>query len=170
MPSLPELPSKSNVLIDANVLVYALTRQSVQCLDLLRRCDVEEVAGFTTVEVLNDVCHRLMLAEAVARGLISRPNAAALKSKRTAISSLRSYWDQMQRVLDSNLLFLELDVSRVRSAERLREQYGLMTTDSTVLAAAFALGIDRLASNDKDFAAVQEVITYYPTDVPVRTS
>ena len=65
---LTELPAGTEVLLDANVLIYALTKRSPECSALLRRCAVQEVFGFTTVEVVNDVCHRLMLAEAMGRG------------------------------------------------------------------------------------------------------
>ncbi len=78
--ALLSLPPRQEVLLDANVLVYALTGQSRQCWDLIRRSAAQDVAAFTTVEVLNDVCHRLMLGEAAGRGLIPKQNASALKA------------------------------------------------------------------------------------------
>ncbi len=58
---LPEIPSGSDVFLDANVVVYALCGDSDECVDLLRRCASEEVYGVVTVDVINDVTHKLML-------------------------------------------------------------------------------------------------------------
>ena len=66
MPWLPlsAVPPGSEVLLDANVLVYAVLGTSRQCVELIDDCISGEVVGFVTVEVLGEACHRLMLAEA----------------------------------------------------------------------------------------------------------
>src|SRR5437660_706334 len=142
---LPSLPDGSDVLLDANVLVYALCDLSEQCTDLLLRCEREEISGFATVEIVNEACHRLMVAEAYSRGLISRPNASSLRGKSDVIKSLTEYPTQLDRVLSSNLLILDLETARLRLAQRARDQFGLMTNDSMLIAAAFALGIRSVA-------------------------
>jgi predicted nucleic acid-binding protein len=163
---LTAIPAGANLLLDANVLVYALAGLSAQCVELLRRCDIEDVYGFTTVEIVNEVTHRLMVAEALAKGVIQRPAAGALKGRKAAIRSLGDYWAQAQRLLDSNLLILDLDEPRVRIAQRVQSQHGLLTTDSTFAAAALELGIDRLASNDADFLDTPGLTVHRPTDLP----
>ena len=67
--------------IDANIFVYAFRERSAQCAGLLARCRAQEVFGVTTLEVVNEVTHRLMLAEAVQEGIIGRPLAALLAGK-----------------------------------------------------------------------------------------
>ena len=83
MPPLPlaSIPHGEDVLIDANVLVYGALALSAQCQELLRRCALRDLSGFTTIETLSDACHRLMVGEAAGRGLIARPNAANLQGK-----------------------------------------------------------------------------------------
>lgn len=162
---LADIPTGDDVLLDANVLIYALSGASAQCVELLRRCDVEEVFGFVTVEAVNEVCHRLMVAEAFGKGLIATPGVRSLKGKRSVIAGLSDYWVQTGRLLDSNLLVLDLDVARLRRAQRLRAAHGLLTTDATILAAAVELGIGRFASNDADFTGVP-VVVHAPTDLP----
>jgi predicted nucleic acid-binding protein len=61
--SLPKLPAGIDIFLDANVFIYAFGGQSKQCLELLFRCAREEVYGVTTIEAINEVTHRLMLAE-----------------------------------------------------------------------------------------------------------
>jgi hypothetical protein len=54
--------------------------------------DAQEVFGVTTLEVVNEVSHRLMLAEAVEESIIGRPLAALLAGKHNSIIRLRRYW------------------------------------------------------------------------------
>jgi predicted nucleic acid-binding protein len=163
--SLEGLAAGSQVLIDANIFIYAANRRSRHCVDFLDRCAREEIRGATTVEVLGEVCHRLMLEEALATGVVTRAAASALRRKRQAIRSLRSYWPLVAKLLDSNLLTLDLDQSRFRRAQLMREQYGLLANDSLVLAAADTFGIDDLATDDDDFEHVEWLTVHKPGDI-----
>jgi predicted nucleic acid-binding protein len=86
--SLANLPAGIDIFLDANIFIYAFGGQSQQCLDILLRCAREEVYGITTIEVINEVTHRLMLAEAIATGVIRRERAQDLKGKTDAIRQL----------------------------------------------------------------------------------
>jgi hypothetical protein len=167
MPLLPmeAVPDRGAILVDANILVYAVGGQSAQCERLLRRIANEEVSGFVTCETLNEACHRLMVGEAFAKGLIRRPSAAALRSKADAVRSLTTYWDQITRIMDGGFLVIELDAGRMRQAQHMRVAHGFLATDSLILAAASELGIDRLASNDRDFERVDWLTVFRPTDL-----
>lgn len=103
--SLSQLPRGTEVLIDANVLAYALQGRSQHSEELLRRCVNREISGFTTVDVLADVCHRLMLTEAAATGLIGRPNAANLQGKPHIVRQLSDYWQRLLKVRAAPLRF-----------------------------------------------------------------
>lgn len=48
----------------------------------------EEVYGVTTIEAINEVTHRLMLAEALAAGVIRRARAQELRGKTEPFGSL----------------------------------------------------------------------------------
>ena len=65
--------------------MYGLLGESQQSARFIERCRNEDLAGVTTTEVVGEVCHRLMLKEAMDLGLIGRPNAASLKAKHKAI-------------------------------------------------------------------------------------
>jgi len=85
---LPTLPAGLDIFLDANIFVYAFGGQSEQCLELLFRC-AREVYGVTSIEVISEVTHRLMLAEALATGIIRRARAQDLRGKVDAIRQLR---------------------------------------------------------------------------------
>jgi predicted nucleic acid-binding protein len=162
---LPDLPSGSLVFIDANIFIYGMLRESVQCADLIERCRQEEVAGVTTTEVVSEVCHRLMIKEAMDLGLISRPAASALKSKHTGIRGLRKYWELTARIFQLNLVVLSSSEARHRAAQRIRDQHGLLTNDSLIVAACFEREIPSLASRDADFELIPELTLYRPSDM-----
>lgn len=168
MPSdvLSSVPQGSDVFLDANIFVYAFGRQSQQCYDLLARCAREEVFGITTLEVINEVTHRMMLAEAVATGVITQANASALKEKQQAVRGLTQYWPQTIHIFEFNLLILSSDQSRLHRAQTVRSSHGLLTNDSLIIAAMDEYGIPCLATRDDDFDHLPGVAVFKPTDLP----
>jgi predicted nucleic acid-binding protein len=162
---LPNLPSGADVFLDANVFIYSLSGRSNECRDLLHRCSVEEVFGITTLEVINEVSHRLMLTEAVANGVVTRERATDLKGKWQDITRLTQYWIQTARIFGLNLLILTSDQPRLHRAHTARSRYGLLTNDSLILAAMDEYGIGYLATRDNDFDHISELTVYKPTDI-----
>lgn len=162
---LPALPGGTLVFVDANIFIYGLLGQSRQCAHLIERCQKEEVAGVTTTEVVGEVCHRLMVKEAMDLGLIRRPAASALKSKHDAIRGLRKYWELTARIFRWNLVVLGSNEARHRAAQRIRNDHGLLTNDSLVVAACFEHDIRSLASRDADFRLIPELKVYGPSDL-----
>lgn len=163
---LPSLPQGSDVFLDANIFIYAFGRQSQQCHDLLARCAREEVFGITTLGVINEVTHRMMLSEAVATEVITRENARDLKGKHQAIQGLTQYWPQTTRIFGLNLLILSSDQPRLHRAQTVRSSHGLLTNDSLIIAAMDEYGILYLASRDDDFDHLAGVTVFKPTDLP----
>ena len=162
---LTELAAGSRVLVDSNIFIYAADRKSDECVEFLERCGREELHGITTLEILTEVCHRLMLEDAFANGMVQRATAAQLRRKRQFIPQLRTYWPAVIRPLDMNLLLLQLDETRFRDAQVIRERYGLLTNDSLILAAVDSYGITNLATRDSDFDEVPWLTVYKPGDI-----
>ena len=132
---LPNLPRGADVFLDANIFIYAFAAQSTDCRELLRRCAREEVCGITTLEVINEVTHRLMLSEAVAAAVITRASVAALKGKWREVTRLTQYWVQTVRIFGLNILIMDSDALRLHRAQTMRSRHGLLTNDSLILAA-----------------------------------
>ena len=65
-------PAGTRLFLDANIFVYAFLGHSNQCRELLGRCATEQVLGITSLDVVNEVTHRMMLAESVGSGVIKR--------------------------------------------------------------------------------------------------
>ena len=122
------------------------------------------MAGVTTLEVVGEVCHRLMLKEASDSGLISRANAASLKRKPNAVRGLHKYWELTARIFSLNLALLPSNEGRHHDAQRIRSKYGLLTNDSLIVAACLEYGIRLIATRDSDFDRVAKLIVHSPAD------
>ena len=72
MDGIANLPAGTHLFIDANIFIYAFLGHSNQCRDLLGRCATEQVVGITSLDVVNEVTHRMMLAEALGSGVIRK--------------------------------------------------------------------------------------------------
>lgn len=162
---LPNLPRGADVFLDANIFIYAFAAQSPDYRELLRRCAREEVCGITTLEVINEVTHRLMLSEAVATAVITRVSVAALKGKWREVTRLTQYWVQTVRIFGLNILILDSDGPRLHRAQTMRSRHGLLTNDSLILAAMDEYRIGCLATRDDDFDHVAGLMVYKPTDI-----
>jgi predicted nucleic acid-binding protein len=162
---LHSLPDGSFIFIDANILIYALSGQSGECRRLLERCLREEVTGITLFETVNEVTHRLMVAEAVAKGLIPSGGARSLRQNFRVIPTLRDYWTNTERVLSLNLLFMAVTESVVRGAQSVRSSSSLLTNDSMIVSCMREYGLSFLASSDADFERVAGITVFKPTDL-----
>lgn len=164
---LSDIPSGSDVFLDTNVVVYALCGDSEQCVNLMRRCASEDVCGVLTLDVVNDVTHKLMLREARDAGVIPRPRADLLSSRLDKVPALTRYWQQVQHLLRISLIVLEVEVSWLYEAQALRSSFGLLTGDSVIAAAMTQNGLAAIASADSDFDRLPDICRYVPTDLPV---
>ena len=162
---LDAVPNGSDVLIDANLLVYGLSAKSAQCKRLLERCSNEEITGITLFEAVNNATHEFMKAEAVAKGLCTRQPRKYLSENPDQVKLLTDYWANTQRILALNLVFLPVEEDLVTGAQTERVNAGLLTNDSIIVAAMRAWGISRLASNDRQFDAVAGITVFSPSDV-----
>ena len=162
---LQNLPAGTHLFLDANIFIYAFLGHSSQCRDLLGRCATEQVFGITTLDVVNEVTHRMMLAEALGNGVIKRDRVRDLRGKWREIANLTEYWEQTSAIFALNILVLLSDEARLHRAHSVRARYGLLTNDSLIVAAMEENGIDSLASRDGDFDHISGLTIYKPTDI-----
>jgi predicted nucleic acid-binding protein len=165
--NLDDIPVGSLCVVDTNVLLYAEQGVSPQAQRFIRRCANGELKAVLPQTVWQELAHKLMLAEAMMRGLTSGGNPAAkLAAKPDAIRGLSLYRAKVKSLVDLSFGFEPCQLGDL--TERgfaLQEQYGLLTNDAVVLAVALRLKADVLVSNDKSFRGVAELDVYYPTDL-----
>lgn len=161
-----ELKPGTTIFIDANIFIYHFTGISEECSSLLERCEGEEILGFTTTNILLEVIYRLMMLEALARGLVTTGNVAKkLKSKPEIVKQLTVYANQAQKIPEMNINIIPITQELCYQAVAWQQKYGLMTNDSILLAACRQQDCIFLASNDRAFSQVENLILLQPLDV-----
>jgi predicted nucleic acid-binding protein len=165
--NLDDIPSGSLCVIDTNVLLYAEQGVSEQSKRLLRRCARGELSVILPQTIWQELTHKLMLAEAMTKGLISGGNPAGrLAAKPDAIRGLSLYRAKVQALVDLGIGFESCTLKDLtRTAFGLQEKYGLLTNDAMGLSVAIRLKADALVSSDKAFHRVTEVAVHAPTDL-----
>jgi len=166
MRPLDRLPAGQRVYIDATVFIYHFTKASAQCSALLKRVERAELLGVTGAHTLAEVTHRLMIIEAVHRGLIQGGNLAAkLGAKRAAVRTLSTYQTSLDALLAIGLEVLPLDAAALRAGAMVRRTYGLLTNDSLNVALLQQARVTCLATSDRDFVDIPGLHIYHATDL-----
>ena len=164
---LEDLPSGERIFVDANILIYHFAGISVECRAFLQRCESRQVEAFTGIHILLEVTHRLMVLEALHKGLItgSQP-ARKLKEQPEVIKSLREYNQSVRQIPRMRIRVRTITAAIVRASEAIRVQEGLMTNDSVTVALMRQMGLTAVATADTDFNNVSHLSVYQPGDIP----
>lgn len=107
----------------------------------------------------------MMLAEAVAKNIISVPYAKNLSQVSQKIPTLSDYWKSAGQILKMNLHIFESKDRTHSDANTLRRSNGLLTNDSLLVSIMNDLNITDIATNDGAFDRVSGLNVYKPTDV-----
>ena len=95
----------SEIFIDSNIFIYHFTNVSEECSRFLERCEDKEIKGFTSVNVLLEVLHRLMMVEVVKKELLSPPDLVKKINKNPEIvKQLNKYFINTQKIEDMGIL------------------------------------------------------------------
>ena len=152
--------------MDATVFVYHFAGASSACRRFLDRAERRELKAFTSVAALAEVSHRLMMIEAVSRGLVTAGNVAKkLRRKPGAVKKLRTYHENVQRIPLMGVEVEPLDLKTLLNAADLRVAYGLMVNDSLMASTALSTGLQVIATADQDFERVPTLSVASPDDL-----
>lgn len=163
---LETVPAGCAIFVDSTIFIYHFTGVSTECRDFLGRCEQGDVTGVTSVTVLAEVAHRLLVVEAVKMGIVSGGNPAQKLARRpAALSGLSLYWEQVRQIPLMGMDVLGLDLKVVLDSESFRRQCGLMANDSIIASTASAAGIACMASADQDFQRLPGFDVYGPGDL-----
>ena len=165
MPILPltNIPVGADIFADSNILVYALTGRSRECQDFVRQFYTGRITAFASSDVISDVVHRLLIAEATERtGRLY--NHRSLKSDPDLVRSLTTWKSKMTDLLRSPLVVEEVTIEAVRSLLTHIPATGLLGKDALIYGSMAKYGLTRIATNDADFERLGLTV-YKPTDL-----
>jgi predicted nucleic acid-binding protein len=159
----------SVIFLDATIFVYHFTGASENSRELLKRCEAGTIKGVTSVVVLAEVAHRLLMIEGVMKGIVSRGNLSKKMAENpTGIKTLTIYQEQVDRIPLMGIKIESLELSTVLRSADLRRRYGLMVNDSLVAMSAIEIQADGIATADGDFDVVHEISVFHPGDVQTK--
>ena len=162
---LDDVASGQEIFVDSNIFIYHFTGRSQSCRRLLERCESGEVLGVTGTHVILEALHRLMMLEAVQKGLVSSGNVVRrLKERPDIVMALTDYTVQAGQIPHMGIEVLPIDTRLIRPSQDVRTRTGLMVNDSISVALMVQRGITSIASQDKDFLNVAGFQVYSADD------
>jgi len=163
---LEDLPGGAPIFVDANIFIYHFSGISLECRAFLQRCESRQVEAFTGVHIVLEVMHRLMMLEALQKGLSTGGQPARkLKEQPEIIKVLREYNQSVQQIPRLNICVRTITSGVVRASETIRVQNGLMTNDSITVALMRKLSLTAIATADADFDNISALRVYQPRDI-----
>jgi len=157
----------SRVFIDTNIFLYHISEHSIygrSCTEFLNRIENGEIKGVTSVVVLNELLHKLILAEVVEkRGLKLYRVIDYIKRNPNVLENLKTY-DIVQGVGNlGNLRVYDLRYEYFNTAMKFMKEFSLLSNDALHIAVMKIHNIKNLASNDPDFERVDWINLYKPS-------
>ena len=162
--TLRELPATEEIFIDANIFLYSAFKHPVfgnKCKNFLIRIEKEEIKGYTSDFVLNEIFHKLMIAEIVKKfGIAAKQVVRFVKKKPEVIAELETVWTEMEIIKGFNISIL--NGSLFPDFIKISKMYWLMATDAFHVATMKKHGITNIATNDPDFERVNGTKVWKP--------
>ncbi|MDD4447450.1 MAG: PIN domain-containing protein [Methanothrix sp.] len=158
------MPDGESIFLDANIFLYSAFDHPTfgrACRDFLNRVDQEEIHGYCSAFVLNEVFHKLMMSEIVNKFGVQAAAANNLfKQKQEIINELCDLWDEMDILNSINITILDGQI--FPEFVDLSMKYHLLAMDSAHLAIMRRNGLTNLATNDADFKRVTDLKIWKP--------
>lgn len=161
-----KIPAGTRVFLDANVQAYHFLQVeplAQTCHVLFRRIARQEIEAFTSASVAADVVHRAMVIEAVTKlGLQSREAVSYLKAHPQAIRELQQYKIIPHEFTLARIHILDVTYKEIHNSKQFRDEYGMLTNDSIILAVMQRHNLVHLVTNDDDFERVPGIQVWMP--------
>ena len=164
---LNDLRDGARAFVDSNILIYHFAGKSADCRAFLQRCEQGRVEALTGAHIVLEVTHRLMILEALQKGLIpSGQPARRLKRRPEVVKVLSDYNRAVRQIPQIGIRVHDVQLPVVNASEAVRVKDGLMTNDSVTVAMMQELGLTQIATHDSDLQRVSNLEVYQPGDVP----
>lgn len=161
-----DVPAGASLFIDANTFVYHFSPHATlgaPCTELLERINQQEISASTSIDVLRDVAHRIMTAEAMTReGWPVAGIAHRLRKHPDVIRALSVFRQSIDDVPRFGVTIVSSPTSIASAAALVSQQYGLLSGDAMIVALMQQFGLTNLASHDDDFDRVPWLTRYAP--------
>ncbi|MEM7538925.1 MAG: type II toxin-antitoxin system VapC family toxin [Chloroflexota bacterium] len=163
---LADLPNDSLICADANILAYHFNKTPEYTeisAKFLERSANGEITILTSPQIVSNVVHRSMLAEAQRDfGLDNKNLANHLKTHPEIVRQLKEHLDVPSSLARFRVHMLPLNHIHHHAAKFFRSEYGIMANDSLLLGFMRVEKVRHLATNDRDFRQVKGIMVWEP--------
>jgi predicted nucleic acid-binding protein len=161
-----DLPDGDRCFVDANIFYYQFVNTpplSNPCTTFLERAANGTIEAYTSLHILSEAVHKVMLTEAEAK--FGRKRAGLvnwLQRNQHRISELSSFLQAAVSLTGMVLSVLPAAAALLVEAATSSAQLGLLTNDALVVALMRRHGPTNLVTNDDDFDAVPGLTVWKP--------
>lgn len=160
------IPTGAKVFIDSNIFIYHFLSKHIlseSCTNILKNIEDGIYHGYTSVVVLKEVLHILMLSDVIELYDL-KPNSAVayLKKHPEVVRELTKPSDSIEKIEQMNIVVLPLTDIDIIKSRIIRENYGLLTNDSVNLFLIQNHNISYIATNDTDFDNIKHIHVFKP--------
>ncbi len=160
------IPAGTKLFVDTNIFLYSISSHPVHgpwCDALFLRIARGELEGYISVIVLNELLHKLLIAEIAQKYNIPPEQVAPLlKAKRNSYSGLQSFEVIDDVMLNYNLSILPVNVESFKLTCHLMQEHVILSNDAWHLSLMQQSGITNLVTNDKDFDRIRTIQVWKP--------
>lgn len=161
------IPFDTRSIIDTNIFVYWVTghpRFGSACKQVMNRVEKGDIQGIIPGPVLNELLHRLMIAETITRGSADTVPEAIKKLKEdpAVIQDLSVAWKVFDILPKMGFEILEDERGLSKRTYSFSKEFSLMAKDAAIVSYAQMSNISHLITNDWDFKRVHWLTCWYP--------
>ncbi|MFH1259521.1 MAG: type II toxin-antitoxin system VapC family toxin [Elusimicrobiota bacterium] len=160
-----ELHPKSKIFVDANIFIYYFAtpnRFEQSCTNLFLKFQDEQLFGYTSVSVILETLHRLMVIEASTK-ISSHALVSHLKNSPALVKHLHNYSKILEIIPLLNIKIISATMDDLLNSIKIKEEHGLLTNDSLIVALMQKQNIEILATNDLDFDRIKFLHIWKPS-------
>ena len=161
-----DLPDGEKCFVDANIFYYLFVGTSPlsdPCATFLERTANGAIEVYTSLHILAEAVHKVMLAEAEVHFARNRAGLVNwLQRNQHRISELSRFRLAAGSLSRMDLSLLPADVALVEEAATVSVQFGLLTNDALVVALMRRHALTNLVTNDEDFDAIPGLTIWKP--------
>lgn len=164
------IPNGTRVFVDTNIFDFHFRGKSACCTAFVTRVAMGEVTAYVNTQVLSDLLHKMMLAEAAAKGFCAYGTKHLkpwLAANRADAGRLAECQRQLENLLSLGIKVVRISKQLLMETKAERTSFGLMTGDSLHLGCMnrHTPQIQDIATHDGDFAHITTLTVWKPMDV-----
>ncbi len=157
----------TRAIFDTNIFVYWVTDHSRfggNCKGIIERVESGEIQGIVPGIILNELLHRLMIAETIDLGYaLSTPDAVRkLKDTPAIIKDLSIAWKVYDSLPEMGFEILEDEKGISGLTYYFSKETSLMAKDAAIVSYAHRYKISDIVTNDRDFQRIQWLTCWHP--------